>query len=540
MVGTYLLPFLQGTCIISGMEMRGNGNTVIYDINVPSFFDSDGDGIGDIRGVAERLPYVVSLGVTDISLTMLFERSDLDKIYATTDFMKPDLRIGTTDDLETFIHMAKDAGLRVILPIPVRAVSYSHPWFENATSTVTKKEYNLFKDYFIWKKTKTKPTENGTKYLFHDAVGEWYLTTEDGFPLLNLDNPRVRREISDVIAFWRGKGVDAISLVGMNFSVRKAGKGVDEPVYKVSEEIFDIGRGSYKLLRDIREKDLLGEDGKLYLVNTQTDHYTIPYLLGDSALADIIEYSDVIAATACDVKEKFKLSVFLEKCLHSFSSKVVEKVCNVFEDSEHDRLLSHILDRSEYQASAAKALSLLFFTLPGVHRVYQGQEIGMLDRINGKKSEKDLPMQWDSRVNAGFSAARFPWRSVHPDYSRINVAAQENDPESPLSFFRKMIAFRNAYPILNSGEIKVVSTENKDVCAFLRTKGDAKLLVVCSFSEKEINYALTSELLYERSECILSNYSVVSRSLHKTIGLRPYEARVYALNLVKNDVKLLH
>ena len=103
-----------------------------------------------------------------------------------------------------------------------------------------------------------------------------------------------------------------------------------------------------------------------------------------------------------------------------------------------------------------------------------------------------------------------------------------------------MIAFRNAYPILNSGEIKVVSAGNKDVCAFLRTKGDAKLFVVCSFSEKEINYVLNAELLCERSECILSNYSVVSRSLHKTIGLRPYEARVYAFNVVKKDVKLLH
>ena len=519
--------------------MQNTENLIIYDINLPSFFDSDGDGIGDLIGVMQQLPYVSSLGVTCISLGKVFERSDLDSIYATTDFRKTDLRFGDMNDLESLISSAHEAGLTVLLPIPICAVSPSHPWFVNASSFAARNEYNLYKDYFIWKKEKTKVPSKTRKYFCNDSTGEWYLATEDGYPILNLDNPRVRREITDTIEFWRQKGFDAFSLVGVDLSIKIAEVSSENNTGKISEDIFEVGREAYKVLRDIREKGVLGDGCELYLTDTTIDDNTIPYLLGDPLLADKVERTKVIEETEYDNKEKFKLATFLDRCLRSSSPQIRTKICNVFEDSEHERLLAHLLTRPEHHSSATKAMSLLFFTLPGIHRVHQGQEIGMLDRLNGKKPTKDLPMQWDNRMNAGFTAARFSWRAVHANYSRINVVSEELDSESPLHFFRNMIAFRNANPMLISADTQVIPSGRKDVCAFLRVQGDEKLFIVCSFSDKEINFALPAELLRERSECILSNYSIVSKSLHKTIGLRPYEARIYAFNTVKKDVKLL-
>ena len=519
--------------------MQDFHNTVIYQINLPSFFDSDGDGIGDIPGVEKRLSYVASLGVTDISLSMLLERSDLEEVYATTDFTKPDGRFGTIEDVASLIGAAHETGLRVILPLPIRAVSPYHPWFTKASSVGSLNEYNLYKDYFIWKPSKTPAPTEDTKYILHEALGEWYLATKSGLPLLNLDNPRVRRELTEAISSWRSLSVDAFALLGTDLSVRKAAKGVEETVYKISEEIFETGKAQYKLLRDIRERGVLGEDCLLYLADTAADRYTIPYLIGEPPIADIVENTAAISDNEYDKKEKFNLTAFFERALYPHSEKIRDRICNVIEDAAHERLLPILLlSDPKLHVPATKALALFFFTLPGMHLIYQGQEIGTSDRI-GKKAERALPMQWDSRTNGGFTSAQFPWKMLHPSYSRINVVGQENDPDSILNFYKRMILFRKEHPILSVGAVKTFFGDNKKVCAFLRTDGDEKLFIVCSFSEKEINYAPPAEMLGEDYICVMSNYSVVSRSPHKTIGLRPYEARIYALN-GRDKIKLLN
>jgi len=523
--------------------------SIYYQLFVPSFYDSDGDGIGDIHGIYEKLPYLVGLGVTDVVLNALLETSNLDSLYATTDFMRSDTRFGTIDELLYLIDSFHEAGIRVALSLPIKAVSVYHPWFINATSATIHGDYNLFKEYFIWQvgrgssgRRAPKLTSNlpvNSKYVYQEKVKEWYLATSDGYPLLNTENPRVRREIIDILTFWREKNVDAFFLEGLHMSVRNSEQDVDIPVYKLSEDIFEVGRGNYKLLRDILEKNDGNDHKDVCLFDAEINPTTASYLLGDTRLADHIGNDVVITENRAENKGIFRISVFLEKCKKKYSISGISRYFSYFEDAYHERLLQHILNKDTiHHDVAAKSLCVLILTAPGIPCLYQGQEIGMFDKKNKKTMERNLPMQWDNHVSAGFTMSLYPWKIIHDNYSKINVFAQVHDADSVLNCFKKMILFRNEHLALTEGTFVPLVSKSKEVLAFMRETSEEKLFVVCSFSEKELNYKLPEEIVAQKAFCIFSNYNIVSASPHRTIGLRPFETRIYTT--VISDRKLLN
>lgn len=506
---------------------------LIYQIFVPSFYDSDGDGIGDLCGVKEKLPYLASLGVKCISLSQIFETTDRNSLYALTDFSALDPAIGVLSDLEDLFREAHAHDLRILLTIPLYAVSSAHPWFEKASASEA--EYNLFKDYFIWKKgegssgkrppKKVTFNPSNAEYRYIEDLNEWYLA-EENFPILNFDNPRARREITDTLSFWKEKGADGFALFGASLLLKKE-ENAESP-QKVTEESFLIGKGYYKLLREIKEKKILDEDDLLLLENAVLDPDTAKYLLEEAALVHAVGTSSLISANATKEKGKFRIVDFLSGYKEKMTKSSSSAYLNVFEDEIHRRIVNALGISAKLREITAKAFCALLFTAPSVPFLYYGQEIGMTGNAEKTKKAENAPFQWDNKTNAGFTESRFPWTAINENYSDINLAAEIREEDSVLNFYRKMIDFRKSSDILRKGEFIPCLGKAKDVIAFIRRYEGRELFIICSLSEKEINYKVPAELLESEATAVASNYNVVSHSIHATIGLRPFEARIYA------------
>lgn len=501
----------------------------IYQIFVPSFYDADGDGIGDLLGVREKLSYLASLGVKYLSLSQIFETTNKSAPYAVTDLSALDPAVGSLADLEDLFREAHALDIRVILVLPIYAVSDAHVWFFKACAAQS--GYNLFKDYFLWRKGggssgKRPPKKSGldpenAEYRYCEAINEWYLA-DGGSPLLNMENPRARREITDIIAFWKEKGADGFALSGLSLALKKQ-ENVD--LHKATEESFDVGKGCYMLLREIKEKSILGENDTLLLERTTIDAYTAKYILKEASLVNVIGASP-LRENESNEKGKFRISSFLSQYKDTMTEEIASTCLNVFEDEMHHRLLRGI--PSEARDMAAKALCMLLFTAPSVPFLYYGQEIGMTGQDAKNINTESTPFQWDNKTNAGFTSSRFPWTAVNDNYSRINLAAEIQNEESVLRFYRKMIEFRKSSEILRKGAFIPCLGKEKDVIAFIRRYEGGEFFVICSLSAKEINYSVPMELLGSGATVAFSNYSIVSNTLHSTIGLRPFEARIYA------------
>ena len=500
----------------------------IYQIFVPSFYDADGDGIGDLLGVKEKLPYLASLGVKYLSLSQIFETADRGALYAVTDFSALDPAVGSFADLDELFREAHSLDLRVILTLPIYAISEVHPWFAKADAAKT--GYNLFKDYFLWKKGggasgKRPPKKNvfdpeKAEYRYCEAINEWYLAEGDS-PLLNLDNPRARREITDILTFWKEKGADGFVFSGLSLTLKKQ----ENDIRITTEESFEVGKGCYKLLREIKEKGIFGANNAFLLEKATIDPYTAKYLQ-EASLVDAIGTSVLIRDNDSERKGKFRFPTFLSQYRDIMPEEAASAFLTVFEDETHRRILHDI--GPEIGISAAKALCTLLFTAPSVPFLYYGQEIGMTGQLGKSTRMETTPFQWDTKTNAGFTSSRFPWCSVNDNYSRINLAAEIQDEESVLRFYRKMIDFRKSSEVLRKGEFIPCNGKEKEVIAFIRRYEGRELFVICSLSAKEINYTVPREFLGSGATAALSNYSIVSSTIHSTIGLRPFEARIYA------------
>jgi len=536
--------------------MKLRQNVILYQIFVPSFFDSDGDGVGDLAGVTEKLPYLARLGVDSISLSGIFETTDQSSDEQITDYKKINPQIGTENDFRTLTETAHGLGLTIAVSVPFFATSKSHDWFEKSRSA--QNEYNLYKDYYLWKKgngaaEKRAPKlaadlADSRKYTFDSTNKTWYQTTRQGAPILNIDNPRVRKECVEILSYWKETGVDAFLLSGFEISVRKTAQAINTPVYKVVEDIFDTGRGVYRLLKDIREK--IGDDFSLLLENCKTDSATIRYLLGDNKVVDSVCSASFLRTTSLPYASHFKIGEFLGACNEAFSTDGSEERTVFFENRTHRRILADLADPSDIQklCMAAKSLCVFLMTATGAPALYQGQEIGMTDKrkkyyfLPFMKEESTFlettPVQWDNKQNAGFTEAEFAWKPVNENYANINAAAEMQNADSVLSFYAKMIAYRKSNPALCNAKYIPLDTKNDKIVAFDREEGNEKLFVVCSFSSKDVNFTVPVSIVKTGGNCILSNYPIVSKSLHGTIGLRPYEARIYSLT--KEEIKRLN
>lgn len=538
--------------------------SVVYQCYFKSFFDSDGDGVGDLGGVTAKLDYLKALGVDYIWLNPFFPSPQRDNGYDVADYCAVDPRFGTMTDFETLSREAAKRGIRLMLDMVFNHTSTEHEWFQKAMAG--DKDYE---DFYIWRESGSDGTPpnnweskfGGSAWQYVPEKGKWYLHLFDPTQAdLNWENRRVRKELQNVIRFWMDKGVkgfrfDVVNLISKG-SYESDNKGDGRRFYtdgpRVHEFLHELSATTF------------GTDAEIITVGEMSS--TSMENCFRYAGADTGELSMVFSFHHLKVdfvgNEKWVLVPFdfgkLKNILFSWQTGMSEhNAWNAVFWCNHDqpRVVSRFGDENEYWAQSAKMLGTVIHCLRGTPYVYQGEEIGMTNagftsldqyrdvesinhyqilrarglhedsvydilRVHSRDNAR-TPMQWDTSAHGGFTTAE-PWLSVNPNHTRINAAAQVDDPESVFSYYRKLIALRKQYDVIAYGDFAPLSEDHPSVLAYTRRFHGEQLVVVNNFYRTEVDWNCPIDL--NGFTCLLSNYA--DSSVQTKLHLRPYESLI--------------
>ncbi|MFB8374161.1 glycoside hydrolase family 13 protein [Paenibacillus taichungensis] len=529
---------------------------VVYQIYPRSFQDSNGDGIGDLKGILSRLDYLKDLGIGAIWLSPVCKSPQDDNGYDISDYQDIDPMFGSLEDMELLIQEAGKRDIRIIMDLVLNHSSDEHPWFKEAR----KSKDNPYHDYYVWRDGVEGTLPNDLGSTFGGSAWEWVPELGQYYlhlfsvkqPDLNWENPKVRQEIYDMIQWWMDKGVggfrlDVIDLIGKQPDLKITGNGPNLHQYmrELSKETFQKG----DLLTVGETWGATPESAKLY---SNPD---------GSELSMVFQFEH-ISLDEQEGKGKWDLQPLdllqLKKVLSKWQTELKGEAWNSLFWNNHDlpRIVSRWGNDGEYRVQSAKMLATLLHGMQGTPYVYQGEELGMTnvrysieeyrdiellnlykERVENGYSEEEVmesiyakgrdnartPMQWDASKNAGFTEGK-PWILVNPNYTEINAEESIHDPDSIYHYYKTLIQLRKEHEVIIYGDYELLYPEDTNLFAYTRTLGDTKLLVLCNFYGNTVTFDIPEEFR-EDKRLLISNYSdVVSENT-----LRPYEARMYLL-----------
>lgn len=546
-------------------------SAVVYQVYPRSFMDSDGDGIGDLPGLLQRLDYLQWLGVTVIWLCPMFRSPDDDNGYDISDYQDINPEFGTMADFDCLLAELHRRGMRLILDLVINHTSDEHPWFRESRAS----RDNPRRDWYIWRDGRDgRPPNNwesifkGSAWQYDDATGQYYLhlfTSRQ--PDLNWANPEVRRAVAAMARWWLDKGVDGFRIDAITH-FRKANGFPDAPNPAGLEFVPAYGFHMCQpgLLDDIDE---LGRE-----VFSRYDIMTVGEANGVSAeqaaewvgqdrnrLNMLIHFehwhlwSDQPRA-GLDVRR-------LKTILSRWQRALAGRGWNALYLENHDlpRVVSRWGDPTHYRYESATALAAMYFLMQGTPFIYQGQELGMANtvfaslddfrdsfahrriaqmRASGMtdadilaemaltaRDNSRTPMPWDDSANAGFSSGT-PWLPINPEFHEVNVERERAEPRSVLNFYRALIALRAAEPVLVHGGYRLLLKANRQIYAYLREGEGGRFAVICNLSSSFAHYRHSGFALHTDG-LELANYEVSRHEDVRALRLRPFEARVYRL-----------
>lgn len=525
---------------------------IIYQIYPMSFCDSNGDGIGDLPGIISRLDYLQRLGVGALWLSPVYPSPNKDNGYDISDYCEIHPNYGTLADMDRLIAEAKKRDIRIIMDLVINHTSDRHEWFQKS-----RRREEPYTDFYIWRKGEKgkKPTNWGSFFgedcwEYDEVRGEYYLHLfAKEQPDLNYHNEKVIAAIEDVMRFWLDRGVAGFRCDVINIIYKETIKNGRWRPALTGCEYYLSTPGCHRVLHRLN-RDVLSRYDAFTVGETV---FVTPKMADDLVNPQREELCTVFSFEHMET-DCFKIKWFLRKfkpdrffaCLTKWQNALPWNTV-YFENHDQPRSVSRYGNDAEYHDQSAKALATLLLTLRGTPFLYEGEEIGMtnfdfpdmekvrdVESINiwnmGKRlhlpyglrwrmiktKSRDnarTPMQWDDSINGGFSAGT-PWLSVNGNYPRINVKRQEDDPGSVLSYYRKLIAFRNGSRVLQEGDFTELYRKN-GVYAYRRACDGEALTVVISLAEGERkNPAL--------GEVVCSNYGRETAPAR----LAPYEALV--------------
>lgn len=537
-------------------------NKVVYQIYPKSFYDSDGDGLGDLNGIIEKLDYLQYLGIDLIWLTPFYPSPQKDNGYDVADYRSVDPRYGTMEIFEELVKEAKKRNIDIMLDMVFNHTSTQHEWFQKALAGDEK-----YKKYYIFKKGKpdgSAPTNweskfGGNAWEYVEDFDEYYLHLFDKTQAdLNWDNPEVRDEVVDIIEFWRAKGVYGFRFDVVNLISKPA--VFEDDFEGDGRKFYTDGTHVHEYLREINERTF-GKEERIITVGEMSStslENCVTY-----AGKDCHELSMVFNFHHLKVdyknKQKWELQPFdfeeLKQLFHTWQLGMQKHdAWNALFWCNHDqpRVVSRFGDDKNYSKESAKMLATAIHMMRGTPYIYQGEEIGMtnayytdisqyrdVESINYyhilKKlgiEEKEIyhilqersrdnsrtPMQWNSDVNAGFTTGT-PWMSVIENYQKINVEHSMHEKDSVLAYYRNLIALRKQYDVIALGSYLPLLEDHPFVLAYKREYQDESLIVLNNFYGSETEVAMD----VDGYRLLLSNYDQTNED---TI-LRPYETRVY-------------
>ena len=542
-------------------------NSVIYQIYPRSFADSNGDGIGDIKGITQHLDYLKELGVDVIWLSPVYQSPNDDNGYDISDYQAIMEDFGTMEDFDEMLSEMHKRGIKLVMDLVVNHTSDEHPWFVESR----KSKDNPYRDYYIWKEGKNGKEPNNWGACFGGSAWEYDKETEMYYlhcfskkqPDLNWENEKVRKEVFDMMTWWCEKGVDGfrMDVISMISKTPAYPDGVSHNgLYGDFGPFVCNGPHVHEYLQEMNQKVLSKYD---LITVGEASGVTVEeakkYANLDGTELNMVfqfEHTDITSGKNGKwTDERFKLRD-LRKILNKWQTELEGKAWNSLYWDNHDqpRAVSRFgNDGPMYRELSAKMLATCLHLMKGTPYIYQGEEIGMTNAYfnkledyrdiesihafeelteNGLLTEEEMmsalkaisrdnartPMQWDDSENAGFTTGT-PWIKVNPNYLQINAKAAFEDKDSVFYYYQKLIQMRKEYEIIVDGIFEGLLEDDENIYAYRRKLGNQTLIVACNFSDKKVPCTLFEGAAGGKE--MIANYKN-----HETGILKPYEARV--------------
>ncbi|MEM4782454.1 MAG: alpha-glucosidase [Halalkalicoccus sp.] len=543
-----------------GPERTWWKEAVVYQIYPKSFNDSDGDGVGDIPGIAEKVEYLDWLGVDVVWLNPVYASPMADNGYDIADYRAIHPAFGTMDDWEELLEKLHRRNIRLIMDLVVNHTSDEHEWF--VRSKAGDSEYE---EYYFWREgSPDEPPNNWTSFFGgpawsrDDERGAWYLHLfDEKQPDLNWEHPEVRADVFEMMNWWFEKGIDGFRMDVIDLVSKPEGLLDGDPKSEpVGEEHFVAGPQLEEYLEEMDGEVLSNYDAMTVGESVGANPESAHRLVGDGPLDMLIHFEHMSVDVGGSKWDRIDLDLPAFKSVFDRWQTALYREgwnCLYLENHDQPRSVSRFGDDAEYRVESAKLLGTLLCTLRGSPFIYQGQEIGMTNTSFTSASEvRDVwaenflaehesfeearpaleacsrdnartPMQWNSEKNAGFSDGE-PWIGVDESYTEINVERARSDPDSVLHYYRELIEIRSGNDVLVYGEYEDLLPEHERLWAYTRTLDDDRALVLLNVSAERGRFEAGEG--YEGATLLLGNYPDpgVPGS-----ALRPYEARVYEL-----------
>jgi oligo-1,6-glucosidase len=560
------------------MERKWWKEGVVYQIYPRSFYDSNGDGIGDIRGIIEKLDYLKKLGIDIIWLNPVYGSPNDDNGYDISHYQQIMAEFGTMEDIEELLEKMHQREMKLIMDLVVNHTSDEHPWFIESRES----KDNPYRDYYIWRKGKDRQLPNNWRSWFSGPVWEYDEITDEYYmhlfskkqPDLNWENEKVRQEVYNMMTWWLDKGIDGFRMDVIN-AISKV-KGLPDGEGKVGEDgltdgskYFTNGPRIHEFLQEMNKKVLSKYDVMTVgeTANITTEHGILYTGEERNELNMVFHFEHMDLGYGEDGKwtpVPWKLTE-LKKIMTKWQLALHNKGWNSLYLNNHDqaRMVSRFGNDTIYRKESAKMLATFLHTLQGTPYIYQGEEIGMtnvhfddihmykdVEIINKYKeiqetktlTEEQLlqgihahgrdnartPMQWNTQKNAGFTTGE-PWLMVNPNHMNINVEESLADPDSVFYYYQKLLKLRREHLIMVYGKYELLLEDDEQIYAYTRSYNDEKWLVILNFSKEQAEFVLPSTEKVINQSLIISNYEVDEKESIDAFMLRPYEARVYRI-----------
>ncbi|MBU3182056.1 glycoside hydrolase family 13 protein [Clostridium psychrophilum] len=551
--------------------------SVIYQIYPRSFKDSNGDGIGDLKGITQKLDYLKELGINVIWLSPIYKSPNDDNGYDISNYQDIMTEFGTMEDFDQLLQKAHDCGIKIIMDLVVNHTSNEHHWFKESR----KSKDNKYRDYYIWKSGVNLQPPNNWESSFNGSAWEYDESTNMYFlhlfskkqPDLNWENDTVRNEIYKMMKWWLNKGIDGFRMDVINL-ISKDQMYPDGEIRKG----HSLGNFAPYSFNGPRINEFLKEMNKEVL--SKYDIVTV----GETPKVNIQEAMNYVDEKRNELNMVFQFELMglgngnhgkwsnapfkltdIKKIMTKWQKGLEDGGWNSLFWNNHDqpRVVSRFGNDKEYWEQSAKMLATCLHMMQGTPFIYQGEEIGMtnvafksiedyrdIETINAYKEQVNIkeknplemmaainargrdnartPVQWDESENAGFTTGK-PWIKVNPNYKQINVKSQLEEPNSIFNYYKQLIDIRSKNQIVVYGIYNLILEDNEELYAYTRTLGEEKLLIICNFVDRISKFNLPQSIKYSSQKLIIGNYKISNGVNIKSIEMKPYEARVYLL-----------
>ena len=548
---------------------------VVYEIYCKSFADSNGDGIGDLKGVMSKLPILKELGINCIWFTPIYTSPQVDNGYDVSDYRNIDPAYGTLDDFKELLDMAHGMGIKIIMDVVINHSSDECEWFKESR----KSKDNPYRDYYIWKPARNgkEPNNwgsyfregNGSAWKYDEVTGEYYFHQYAvKMPDLNWECKELRQELYNMLNCWVDLGVDGFRLdVFTRFKktegfpdTKKEPGPLDRNGFVVDHSMCTNVEGIHDIIHELN-KEVFGKRGVMTVGEGANVTYDIAldYVHPDRHELDMVYHFELSS------RSRFSLSAEHFRNIQSKWFEIIEKGgWSVQYLSNHDsaRQVSCYGDAVKYREESAKLLATLIHTTPGTPFIYQGEEIGMTNvmfdtiedynccytkgdyhsmtekGVSPKEAIKELaprsrdnartPYQWDESENAGFTSGK-PWIKLNPKYKEINLKKDRESKNSIFAYYQKLIRLRRELPAITEGNLEFFLKDHPSVIMYTRRCEGNSLLIIANKSSEKVSVEIPDELKINKAERILTNYESSTPSLEGKREWFPWECEVYKL-----------